>query len=56
MEDPKLSLSREWLLKAKHDLDSACKLAAGNDPILDTAIYHCQQAAEKNHKRFSRLP
>jgi len=47
MSDPKLSLAREWLAKSKGDLDSARKLAAEPDPILETAIYHCQQAAEK---------
>lgn len=36
-----------WLSKASRDLASARKLAAGSDPYLDTAIYHCQQAAEK---------
>jgi len=36
-----------WLIKAAHDLASARKLAADPDPYLDTAIYHCQQAAEK---------
>jgi HEPN domain-containing protein len=38
---------RGWLLKAVHDLASARKLAAEPEPLLDTAIYHCQQAAEK---------
>ena len=47
MDQPRLSLAREWLRKARHDLDSARKLAADPDPLLDTAIYHCQQAAEK---------
>lgn len=47
MSDPTLSLAREWLVKARDDLDSARKLAAQPDPIFETAIYHCQQAAEK---------
>ena len=38
---------RGWLQKSRHDLGSARKLAAAPDPYLDTAIYHCQQAAEK---------
>ena len=50
MDQPRLSLAREWLRKARHDLDSARKLAADPDPLLDTAIYHCQQAAEKSIK------
>ena len=52
MDDPKLRLVRNWLAKADHDLGSARKLASGDDPYLDTAIYHCQQAAEKALKAF----
>jgi len=52
MPQTRLSLSREWLLKSYHDFASARKLAAGNDPYLDTAIYHCQQSAEKAIKGF----
>ena len=52
MSDPRLSLAREWLVKARNDLESARKLAAEPNPILDTAIYHCQQAAEKAVKGF----
>ncbi|MBI4556448.1 MAG: HEPN domain-containing protein [Candidatus Hydrogenedentes bacterium] len=43
---------RGWLIKAKHDLASACKLAKAPDQYLDVAIYHCQQAAEKAIKGF----
>lgn len=52
MDDPKLRLVRNWPPKAAHDLGSARKLASGADPYLDTAIYHCQQAAEKALKAF----
>lgn len=45
--DPKQSLVRNWLNKARRDLLSAKRLARGSDPYLDTAIYHCQQCAEK---------
>ena len=45
-------LVRGWLIKAHHDLATANKLAAGPDSYLDTAIYHCQQAAEKSVKGF----
>ena len=41
-----------WLVIAKRDLDSARRLATGPDPYLDTAIYPCQQAAEKSVKGF----
>jgi HEPN domain-containing protein len=45
--DAKRSLVHSWLMKARRDLLSAKRLARGSDPYLDTAIYHCQQAAEK---------
>ena len=51
-DELKHSLVRGWLIKAQHDLATASKLAAGPDPYLDTAIYHCQQAAEKSVKGF----
>jgi len=41
---------QNWLIKAHHDLTTARKLSADSDPIFDTAIYHCQQAAEKSLK------
>lgn len=45
--DAKRSLVRNWLKKARRDLLSARRLARGKDPYFDTAIYHCQQTAEK---------
>ena len=45
--DAKHSLVRNWLKKARRDLLSARRLARGKDPYFDTAIYHCQQTAEK---------
>ena len=41
-----------WLYKAKNDLKSAFKLLDGDDPIMDTAIYHTQQCAEKALKGY----
>lgn len=41
-----------WLQKAFHDLQSSKKLITGDEPILDTAIYHTQQCAEKALKAF----
>ena len=52
MDEAKRELVRLWLLKARRDLASARKLAAAPNPILDTAIYHCQQAGEKAIKGF----
>jgi len=36
-----------WIMKAKNDLKSSKKLMQGEDFVLDTAIYHTQQCAEK---------
>ncbi len=41
-----------WLHKAHNDLKSALKLLDGDDPIMDTAIYHTQQCAEKALKAY----
>jgi HEPN domain-containing protein len=41
-----------WLIKAMNDLKSAEKLIEGYEPILDTAIYHTQQCAEKALKAY----
>jgi HEPN domain-containing protein len=42
----------EWLFKAEHDLRSAELLCQSRDPLLDIAIYHTQQCAEKAMKAF----
>jgi len=47
MDEARLSLAREWLRKASHDLVAARRLAEGPHPVLDAAAYHCQQTAEK---------
>ena len=52
MNEAKRQLVQSWLTKAQHDLASARVLAASAEPLLDTAIYHCQQAAEKAVKGF----
>jgi len=52
MDDAVRELVFGWLTKAMHDLASARILGSGNDPVLDTAIYHCHQAAEKALKGF----
>ena len=43
---------KAWIYKAKNDLKSALKLLDGDDPIMDTAIYHTQQCAEKALKGY----
>jgi HEPN domain-containing protein len=52
MDDPKLHEIRQWMIKADHDLKSADRLLSGEEPIYDSAVYHCQQAAEKALKAF----
>ena len=52
MDEASANLVRQWLEKARGDLESACKLASSPEPILDTAFFHCQQAAEKAVKAY----
>jgi HEPN domain-containing protein len=52
MGDAKCERVQAWLLKAQTDLLSARRLAAGDDPLYETAVYHCQQAAEKAVKAY----
>lgn len=52
MTDAKAHLVRSWMIKAQRDLASARVLAASDPPLLDTAMYHCQQAAEKAVKGY----
>ncbi|ARA94892.1 hypothetical protein AWN76_018180 [Rhodothermaceae bacterium RA] len=59
MDEARHTLVRAWLIKAWHDLRSAHTLATATPPLLDTATYHCQQAAEKALKglqAFHSLP
>ncbi|MDP3011850.1 MAG: HEPN domain-containing protein [Candidatus Hydromicrobium sp.] len=41
-----------WINRSISDYRSAEKLISGEDKYLDTAIFHCQQAAEKILKSF----
>jgi HEPN domain-containing protein len=52
MENRNSLSAREWLIKAKHDLMAARRLTRDQEPLLDVAVYHCQQAAEKAVKGF----
>lgn len=52
MDEARRRLVQGWLTKAQNDLATARKLAEDPGPLLDTAIYHCQQAAEKAVKGF----
>lgn len=44
--------ARAWLQTAQSDLESAKLLGSATEPKRDTAVYHCQQAAEKAVKAF----
>jgi len=52
MGDPKMDEVRQWLHKADNDLRSAHQLVRAEPPLNDTAVYHCQQAAEKALKAY----
>jgi HEPN domain-containing protein len=53
MDEATIHEVRQWLHKASHDLRSAVLLMSGDvEPLLDTAVYHCQQAAEKALKAY----
>jgi HEPN domain-containing protein len=52
MDKALAQLTREWLTKGWHDLQGARIMANAADGPLDTAIYHCQQAAEKSVKEW----
>lgn len=44
--------AKDWLVKAERDLRAAVWLSRAPDPLLDSAVYHLQQAAEKALKGF----
>ncbi|MBI2353580.1 MAG: HEPN domain-containing protein [Deltaproteobacteria bacterium] len=52
MSGAREELVRSWLIKAYRDLLSAHELASAQMPLLDSAAYHCQQAAEKAVKGY----
>ena len=52
MKDDIKDYIQKWLIKAEHDLLNAQTVVEHNPIILDTACFHCQQAAEKYLKSF----
>ncbi len=52
MDEAKRELVQSWLRKAVHDLKAAGLLGKSDPPLLDAALYHCQEAAEKALKGF----
>lgn len=52
MDEAVAGLAGAWLTKALHDLQTARIVGNAPEGPLDTAIYHCQQAAEKAMKAW----
>jgi HEPN domain-containing protein len=52
MDERQRELLTSWLTKAANDLRSARILGGAPDGPLDSAVFHCQQAAEKAVKAF----
>ena len=55
MDERTQELAQAWLKKAASDLRTARLGFETPDGPLDTAIYHCQQTAEKSVKAFLTL-
>lgn len=55
MNEEQVRAVQQWLIKARNDLRSAQRLLTAKPPLLDTAAYHCQQAAEKALKGYLTL-
>jgi HEPN domain-containing protein len=52
MDEAKRQEIQQWLVRSQRDLGSARRLMEGPKPYLDTAVYHCQQSAEKALKAY----
>lgn len=52
MQPEKLAEVKAWLSKAANDLRAAEVDLAASPPLLEDALFHCQQAAEKALKGF----
>lgn len=44
--------AREWLVRASRDLRGAEHALKADPPLVEDALFHCQQAAEKAMKGF----
>jgi len=49
-EDPRTADTQAWLAKARQDLRAAEVDLAAEPPLLEDALFHCQQAVEKSLK------
>ena len=54
MDEAASELVRDWLTRASHDLQAARILATADHPVLDAAIYHCQQAGDEGMAAIER--
>lgn len=52
MRPEKVAEVKAWLKKAAYDLKAAEVDVAASPPLLEDALFHCQQAAEKAMKGF----
>jgi len=52
MDEAKRREIHQWLSRSQRDLRAAHRLMEGEEPYLDIAVYHCQQAAEKAIKAY----
>jgi HEPN domain-containing protein len=52
MADEKSQEVQAWLAKADNDLRGAAVDLAADPPLVEDALFHCQQAAEKAMKAF----
>jgi len=52
MQLEKIAEVRAWLQKAQNDLRGADIDLAASPPLIEDALFHCQQAAEKAMKGF----
>jgi HEPN domain-containing protein len=52
MQPDKAAAVRGWLSKAANDLRGARIDLAAEPPLIEDALFHCQQAAEKSLKAF----
>ncbi|MDH5429312.1 MAG: HEPN domain-containing protein [Nitrospirota bacterium] len=48
--------ARAWFQKAANDLRGADIDLAATPPLIEDALFHCQQAAEKNDERLPCCP
>jgi HEPN domain-containing protein len=51
-EGERIAEAREWLVKAALDLRGAQIDLEAMPPLLEDALFHCQQAVEKSLKAF----